>query len=123
ALRGIVRLSGPDSLPLLRAVFQSDFPITTPPTRAIHAGQLTIPADAGDRAADRNTSLAPPLTMPATAMIFPAPHSYTGETVVEIHTLGAPVLLAMITDALIAAGAQAAEPGQFTARAVANNRL
>jgi tRNA modification GTPase len=57
------------------------------------------------------------------AVHFPAPRSYTGEEVVEIHCHGGPALLQAALAALLAAGAQPAPPGEFTRRAVANGRM
>jgi len=54
---------------------------------------------------------------------FPAPHSYTGEHVVEISTHGSPVVLREILRALVAAGARLARPGEFTFRAFLNGRI
>ena len=54
---------------------------------------------------------------------FPAPHSYTGEHVVEISTHGSPVVLREIVGALVAAGARLARPGEFTLRAFLNARI
>ena len=57
------------------------------------------------------------------ATYFPSPHSYTGENVVELSAHGSPVVLRMIVDAAIAAGARLAEPGEFTLRAFLNGRM
>ena len=54
---------------------------------------------------------------------FPAPHSYTGEDVLEISAHGSPVLLRAIVESAIAAGARLAEPGEFTLRAYLNGRV
>jgi len=54
---------------------------------------------------------------------FPAPHSFTGETVVELGTHGGTVVPSAICAALIAAGARAALPGEFTERAVLNGKI
>jgi tRNA modification GTPase len=54
---------------------------------------------------------------------FPAPHSYTGEDVVEIQCHGGPALLQAALAAILSAGAQPAPAGEFTRRAVANGRL
>jgi tRNA modification GTPase len=54
---------------------------------------------------------------------FPAPHSYTGEHVVEISAHGSPVVLRGIVQALTAAGARLARPGEFTLRAFLNGRI
>lgn len=54
---------------------------------------------------------------------FPAPHSYTGDDVVEISAHGSPVLLHQIVAAAVDAGARLAEPGEFTLRAFLNGQL
>src|SRR5262245_33410180 len=54
---------------------------------------------------------------------FPAPHSYTGEDVVEISAHGSPVLLRAIVEAALAHGARLAEPGEFTFRAFLRERV
>jgi tRNA modification GTPase len=54
---------------------------------------------------------------------FPAPHSYTGEDVVEISGHGSPVLLRAILEAAMAQGARLAEPGEFTLRAFLHEKI
>jgi tRNA modification GTPase len=54
---------------------------------------------------------------------FPAPHSYTGEDVVELSAHGSPVVLDAIVRAALAAGARLANPGEFTLRAYLNGRI
>src|SRR5262245_6888690 len=54
---------------------------------------------------------------------FPAPHSYTGEDVVELSAHGSPIVLRAIVEAAVGAGARLAEPGEFTLRAFLNGRL
>ena len=56
------------------------------------------------------------------ATFFPAPHSYTGEHVVEITGHGSPVVLHAVLGRAIAAGARLAEPGEFTLRAFLNGK-
>ena len=53
---------------------------------------------------------------------FPAPHSYTGQALVEISAHGNPVVLDAIVGAAVAAGARLAEPGEFTLRAFLNGK-
>jgi tRNA modification GTPase len=57
------------------------------------------------------------------ATYFPAPHSYTGEHVVEISAHGSPVVLGQIVEDAMHAGARLAEPGEFTLRAFLNGRI
>ena len=55
--------------------------------------------------------------------IFRAPHSYTGEDVVEISSHGGPAIPRAILETLTAAGARPARPGEFTERAYRNGKL
>lgn len=57
------------------------------------------------------------------ALFFPAPHSYTSEDVLELQAHGSPVALDLLLSAVCEAGAQLAEPGEFTRRAFLNGRL
>ena len=57
------------------------------------------------------------------ATYFPAPHSYTGEHVVEISAHGSPVVLRQILEQAMSLGARLAEPGEFTLRAFLNGRI
>ncbi len=57
------------------------------------------------------------------AIHFPAPHSYTGEDVVELQGHGGPVVLREILRRCVDLGARLAEPGEFTRRAFLNERL
>src|SRR5690606_12530343 len=54
---------------------------------------------------------------------FKAPHSFTGEDVVEISCHGSPVLLRQVIDICLAQGARMAEAGEFSLRALANGRM
>ncbi len=57
------------------------------------------------------------------ALYFPAPGSFTGESVLELQGHGGPVVLAMLVDAAVELGARLAEPGEFTQRAFLNDKL
>ena len=57
------------------------------------------------------------------ALYFRAPHSYTGEDVLELQGHGGPVVLREIVRRCVALGARLAEPGEFTRRAFLNERL
>jgi tRNA modification GTPase len=54
---------------------------------------------------------------------FAAPHSFTGEDMVELHAHGGPVVLECLLQAACAAGARCARPGEFSERAFLNGRL
>jgi len=61
------------------------------------------------------------------ALYFPAPHSYTGEDVLELQAHGGPVVLQMLLARCLQAGKdiglRVAEPGEFTRRAFLNDKL
>ncbi len=54
---------------------------------------------------------------------FPGPASYTGEDSAELHVHAGPAVIDGVADALVAAGARPAEPGEFTERAFLNGRV
>jgi len=57
------------------------------------------------------------------ALYFPAPHSYTGEHVLEFQGHGGPVVMQTLLEAFIDAGARLAEPGEYTRRAFLEGHL
>jgi len=56
-------------------------------------------------------------------IVFPAPHSYTGQDLVEFCCHGGAMAAPQLVAALVAAGARPAEPGEFTRRAVLNGKM
>jgi tRNA modification GTPase len=56
-------------------------------------------------------------------LFFPAPHSYTGEDVIELQGHGGPVVLQLLLRRCLDLGARIAEPGEFTKRAFLNDKL
>ena len=56
-------------------------------------------------------------------LYFQAPHSFTGEDVLELHGHGGPVVLRRLLDRVRALGARLARPGEFTERAFLNGKL
>lgn len=57
------------------------------------------------------------------ALYFPAPHSYTGEDVLELQAHGGPVVLHLLLKRCLELGARPAQPGEFTQRAYLNDKL
>src|SRR5688572_25423991 len=102
---GVVRVSGPDAAHIALALTGRDCPL-----EARHATFVRLRG--GGAAIDQ-----------AVVTFFPAPHSYTGEDVLEISAHGSPVLLRAILDAAMRSGARLAEPGEFTLRAYLGGRL
>lgn len=57
------------------------------------------------------------------ALYFPAPHSYTGEDVLELQGHGGPVIMHLLLNRCLSLGARLAQPGEFTLRAFLNNKI
>jgi tRNA modification GTPase len=115
---GIVRLSGPDARAVAQLLITHNAPLqpryaTLTRLRSHEAAASGGAAGAVDRAAIDH----------AIVTCFPAPHSYTGEDVVELSAHGSPVVLQAIVRAAIDQGARLAEPGEFTLRAFLNGRM
>lgn len=110
APRAILRLSGPKTHPILRALDP-----TAPDARAIRALRLRVPLADG-----ANTR-----TLPALAMIFRAPRSYTGQDAAEILIPGNPHLAERLLQHVLSLADEVrlAEPGEFTARAFLAGKL
>jgi len=105
---GIVRASGRDLQPLIEAICRR-------PLQPRHATYLPF-VDAHGDTIDQGL-----------AIHFPAPHSYTGEAVLELQAHGGPVVLQLLLARCLEAGAsiglRLAEPGEFTERAFLNDKL
>lgn len=109
--RGIVRISGPAAIDCLRPVFRpadGRAPSTIDRAEAV-PGSFCLPG------------VSSPL--PGEAYLWPQGRSYTGQPVVEIHTLGSPPLLQALLRAVCAGGARLAGPGEFTLRAFLAGRI
>ncbi len=100
----VVRVSGPRALAVAEAVAG---PLPGPREAALRGFR-----DRGGETLDHGLVL-----------VFPGPASYTGEDVVELQGHGSPAAVAAILEALCAAGARPAGPGEFTERAFLNGRL
>jgi tRNA modification GTPase len=57
------------------------------------------------------------------ALFFPAPHSFTGEDVLELQGHGGPVVMDMLLQRVLSLGIRLARPGEFTERAFLNGKL
>ena len=106
---GVVRVSGSNATEIAAQIL----------TRR----QALVPRQATLTRVHLNTGSSIPTRDHAIVTWFPAPHSYTGEHVVEISTHGSPVVLRGILSGLVAAGARLARPGEFTFRAFLNERI
>ena len=148
---GVVRLSGPEARAIARRLIAHDTPLEprhatfAKVRRKAEAARVRLQPDTtcGDAAhvdatygdvtdgdaTQRGTWRPPSGGAGADAIdhaivtFFPAPHSYTGDDVVELSAHGAPVVLNGIVASAIDAGARLAEPGEFTLRAFLNGRI
>jgi len=57
------------------------------------------------------------------ALYFPAPHSFTGEHVLELQGHGGPVVMDLLLRRVLSLGARIAQPGEFSQRAFLNDKL
>jgi len=105
---GVIRISGPNSLDILRTLVASES--FKPQPNLLNLRSLIDPST-GDTLDQ------------ALVCYFKAPHSFTGEDLVELHCHGSPVLLRAVIDIVLKAEARLAEPGEFSLRAVAKGRL
>ena len=108
---GIIRLSGPDAIRVADQVFLPYGParLAEAAPRCAHFGRIN---DRDGRLLDQ-----------ALALVFPAPHSYTGENCVELQCHGGLRLLDRILRLCFDAGARQAERGEFTKRAFLNGKM
>jgi tRNA modification GTPase len=105
----IVRCSGAEAMAVSKAVFRPKSGAAPEPWR-MRLG--TVVASDGTTPIDE-----------ALGVFFPRSASFTGEDTFEIHCHGSPVVVEQIVASAIAAGARAAERGEFTRRAVLNGKL
>jgi tRNA modification GTPase len=101
---GIVRVSGADLARIVAGVVDRPL-VAREATLAIFLSAQGEPIDQG------------------IALLFPAPASYTGETVLELQGHGGPAVLALLLNRCLELGARLAEPGEFTKRAFLNGKL
>ncbi|NVJ51735.1 MAG: tRNA uridine-5-carboxymethylaminomethyl(34) synthesis GTPase MnmE [Gammaproteobacteria bacterium] len=101
---GIIRISGNNALVIAKSIVNTDL---TPR----HAHYLDFKLD-NQEVVDQGI-----------ALYFPAPHSFTGEHVVELQGHGGPVVLDMLIRQLLKAGARMANPGEFSERAFLNDKI
>ena len=100
---GIIRISGKNSFFIAESIFSKKIV-----PKKINYGYIV----------DNSKKLDEVVLLP-----FVAPHSYTGEDVVEIQTHGNPVIINSIIELIISKGARMAQKGEFTKRAFLNHRI
>src|SRR5687768_637915 len=102
----VIRLSGPQALAIAQRMARLDA------FEPRHATLTTVRAANDDEVLDQ-----------VLLTYFPAPHSLTGEDVVEISCHGSPAIVRRIVDTTLELGAVLAGPGEFTLRALTNGKI
>ncbi|MFH1717257.1 MAG: GTPase [Planctomycetota bacterium] len=103
--RVILRISGPETLAVCGQIFDGPIPKER---SGILSGSVAVDKD---------------LNIDAKLYVFPGPHSYTGDDVVEIHVDTNAAVVEVLMGKLLERGVRAAEPGEFTARAYLNGKI
>lgn len=108
--RGVVRISGPNTVAVLGRLLRGG---TDEIARAIRPARFL-----------RRLELGGPLgEIEVAVMLWPTQRSYTGQPSAELHVIGADPVLSAIVDSLRRAGARLAAPGEFTLRAFLAGRI
>jgi tRNA modification GTPase len=105
---GMIRMSGPQSVQILRALVRD--PQLNPGPNQIVLRQIFL--SGSEEVLDSSL-----------VSFFKAPHSFTGEDMVEISCHGSPVILRQLLDQIQQLDARLAGPGEFTLRACKNGKL
>ncbi|MBI4218449.1 MAG: tRNA uridine-5-carboxymethylaminomethyl(34) synthesis GTPase MnmE [Elusimicrobia bacterium] len=107
---GILRLSGHNSIQIASPFLSlpEEKPLDSLPPQKLTRAVLRGPKSQIDH---------------ALVAIFPAPHSYTGEEMVEIYCHGGSLILQQALELFLQNGARIAEPGEFTQRAFLNGKM
>ncbi|VTS03870.1 trna modification gtpase : tRNA modification GTPase MnmE OS=Planctomyces brasiliensis (strain ATCC 49424 / DSM 5305 / JCM 21570 / NBRC 103401 / IFAM 1448) GN=mnmE PE=3 SV=1: TrmE_N: TrmE_N: MMR_HSR1: GTPase_Cys_C [Gemmata massiliana] len=143
AARAIVRVSGPGTRTVIRAVFAAE-PIPPSPLPEGKGERARETSETNASFTERGNSVSPfpsgrgaggvgfpprrvvpgflrlsgvHSPLPASLYFFAGPKSYTGQDLAELHTVGSPPLVERLVADLLAAGARPARPGEFTMRA------
>ena len=103
-------MSGPAALEIAAAIFQAESQIPVGESARARFGRLVHPTT-GEHIDE------------SILTYFKAPHSYTGEDVVELSCHGSPIIVSRVLDLFLQRGARIAEPGEFTFRAFSNRRI
>ncbi len=104
---GLVRISGTAAIAIANDLFEGK-DLNKAKTQSLHFGNLKYKGEVIDE---------------VLLSLFKAPHSYTGEDVVEFSCHGSSYILSELMEALLEKGARLAEGGEFTMRAFANGKM
>ena len=108
---GVVRVSGTQAISITEHIFRA---VNGKPLSERKASSLTF-----GHIVDENNNVVDEVLV----SLFRAPHSYTGEDATEISCHGSSYILQRVVQLLLAAGCEAAAPGEFTQRAFLNGKM
>lgn len=108
---GVVRVSGSQAISITEQIFRA---VNGKPLSERKASSLTF-----GHIVDENNNVVDEVLV----SLFRAPHSYTGEDATEISCHGSSYILQRVVQLLLAAGCEAAAPGEFTQRAFLNGKM
>lgn len=106
----VIRISGPDAIPIADRIYKGKKSLMDAPTHTVHYGHIVHPKT--------NETIDEVLVT-----ILRAPRTFTREDTVEISCHGGMIPVQKVMEAVLSAGARLAEPGEFTKRAFLNGRI
>ena len=104
----VIRISGQDAVSIADTVFSGGIKLADAKSHTVHYGFIRKDGETIDE---------------VLVTLMRAPKTFTREDVVEISAHGGTVTAKRVLDAVIAAGAELAQPGEFTKRAFLNGRI
>ena len=104
----VIRVSGERSIMIVDQLFHGRKPLTEAKAYTVHYGEITRDNEVLDQ---------------VLVSVFRAPHSFTGEDIVEIACLGSLYIQQTLLQWLVDAGCQLAKAGEFTQRAFLNGKM
>ena len=109
--RGIVRISGPNTMEAIEGLFQAsdDLTLSTVRRASRFPGKLRLGEPLGE--------------LPCDLYFWPDSRSYTKQPTAELHTYGATPVLNAVLEAICRNGARLAKPGEFTLRSFLSGRI
>ena len=111
AMRGVIRISGPNTLAVIRSAFE--LPVGDL-SRAVYETKMCIGTSEQDGES---------LDLHGRLMVWPDERSYTRQPSAEFHMCGSQPLLDIATKRILECGARRAQPGEFTLRAFLSGRI
>lgn len=107
---GIIRLSGPEAVPIAANIYKGKSELCQAPSHTVHYGHVYD--------SERNK-----IIDEALFLLMKGPRSFTGEDVAEVQCHGGMVVIQAVLQLILRKGARLADPGEYSKRAFLNGRL